>query len=42
MSRLESLLFSNRDYLAELVLDDLLQACTRNPVIVTPDGSSLS
>ena len=30
MERLESLLFSNRDYLAELVLDDLLQACSKS------------
>jgi acyl-homoserine-lactone acylase len=40
MGRLESDLFSNRDYLAELVLDDLLDACARTPLIKMPDGSS--
>ena len=40
MSRLESVLFSNRDYLAELVLDDLLEACARTPLIKMPDGST--
>jgi acyl-homoserine-lactone acylase len=39
MARLESLLFDNRDHLAELVLDDLLAACDRQPRIRQADGA---
>jgi acyl-homoserine-lactone acylase len=41
MEKLETVLFSNRDYLAELVLDDLLIACTKTPVVDLSEGQSV-
>jgi acyl-homoserine-lactone acylase len=40
MSRIETLLFANRDLLADLVLDDLLVACKAHPTITGSDGKS--
>jgi len=37
-TRIEGLLFSNRDLLADLVLDDLIAACRRTPQVNLPDG----
>lgn len=42
MQRLESMLFSNRDYLAELILDDLLEACTKSTQSHEPSRSGAS
>jgi acyl-homoserine-lactone acylase len=37
-SRIEEILFSNEDMLAELVLDDLLKACRASPQVTAVDG----
>ena len=38
MKRIEGILFSNRDHMAELVLDDLIGQCRVNPSVTTKDG----
>jgi acyl-homoserine-lactone acylase len=41
IERLEAVAFTNRDFLAELVLDELLSACAANPAVtIAADGST--